>query len=197
MKPVDDKKSFTKIFTSFIKHEKAIRAFLSRSVPNNAELDDLLQDVFETAYKAETNKKIENPKAFLYGVARILATRVISKKSRSIIDFVEDLTTSSDIPHDNPSVEQTVSDQQRWDIFSQGVSTLPPQCQKVFVLKKVYGLSNKDIAKRLEISVSTVEKHIALGLKRCADYMDAQESNNANVHILADAKDRKTGDGSK
>ena len=57
-------------------------------------------------------------------------------------------------------------------VFWEAVTTLPPQCQKVFVLKRVYGYSHKEISKKMKISVSTVEKHAASGLKRCSEFME-------------------------
>ena len=49
---------------------------------------------------------------------------------------------------------------------------LPVQCRRVFVLKKVYSYSQKEIAEELGISEKSVEKHMALGLQRCRDYME-------------------------
>jgi RNA polymerase sigma-70 factor (ECF subfamily) len=48
------------------------------------------------------------------------------------------------------------------------VAQLPLQCRRAFLLKKVYGLSQKEIAGYLGISESTVEKHVAKGLLHCA-----------------------------
>ena len=41
----------------------------------------------------------------------------------------------------------------------EAVRQLPEQCRRVFVLKKVYGYSQREIAKELSLSESTVEKH--------------------------------------
>jgi len=60
--------------------------------------------------------------------------------------------------------------------FCEAVRQLPLQCRRAFVLKKVYGYSQKDIAKELKISESTVEKHVALGLRRCAGKIHSKES---------------------
>jgi len=46
---------------------------------------------------------------------------------------------------------------------SEAVGSLPEQCRRVFVLKKVYGLSQEEVAARVGIAESTVEKHIAKG----------------------------------
>ncbi|MCB1674664.1 MAG: helix-turn-helix domain-containing protein [Halioglobus sp.] len=56
-------------------------------------------------------------------------------------------------------------------LFTEAAKTLPAQCQRVFLLKRVYGYSHKEIARELGISISTVEKHAAAGLKRCLEYM--------------------------
>ena len=46
-----------------------------------------------------------------------------------------------------------------------------PSRLRVFILKKVYGLPQKEIAARLNISESTVEKQAAKGLFVCAEFM--------------------------
>ena len=57
-------------------------------------------------------------------------------------------------------------------LFCRAVGGLPEQCRRAFILKKVYGLSQQDIASRLGIAPAEVEKHIAKGLLMCRDYMD-------------------------
>jgi len=56
------------------------------------------------------------------------------------------------------------------------VSELPIQCRRVFVLRKVYGYSQAEIAQELGISVSTVESHIATGMHRVRQWMKRSES---------------------
>ena len=51
---------------------------------------------------------------------------------------------------------------------------LPVQARRVFVLKKVYGYSQREIADELGLAQSTVEKHVALAVRRCAEYMSEQ-----------------------
>ena len=95
----------------------------------------------------------------------------MEKKSRSLINFIEDFS-DQEYCSNEPAVDDQVDSRQRMLVFWQAVATLPPQCQKVFVLKKMHGYSHKEIAKSLHISVSTVEKHVAAGLKRCRIYME-------------------------
>lgn len=65
------------------------------------------------------------------------------------------------------SLEAEFESKERFLGFCRAVRTLPPQCRRVFVLRKVYGLTQHEIAAYLRISESTVEKHVAKGLLMC------------------------------
>ncbi len=78
--------------------------------------------------------------------------------------------------------------------FCQAVRQLPLQCRKVFVLKKVYGYSQREIAEQLQISESTVEKHIAAGLKSCMLYMQ-QATGSSQQAGPAKARQSQAGQG--
>jgi len=59
----------------------------------------------------------------------------------------------------------------RFESFCTAVDSLPPMCRRAFVLRKVYKLSHSEIAEVLGVSPSTIEKHVAKGLRRCRDYL--------------------------
>ena len=61
--------------------------------------------------------------------------------------------------------------QQKLGFHCAAVASLPPKCRKVYLLRKVYGMSYKDIAATLKISDSTVEAHISKGYARCDEYV--------------------------
>ena len=79
---------------------------------------------------------------------------------------------SNPVVHHVDETYQHVAAGEEFSNFCEAVRILPVQCRKVFVLKKVYGYSQREIAIELEISESTVEKHIALGMKRCINFMN-------------------------
>ena len=66
--------------------------------------------------------------------------------------------------------------------FCEAVRQLPLQARRVFVLKKVYGYSQREIVRELGIAESTVEKHVALAVRRCAAYL-REESWQASVRL--------------
>lgn len=71
--------------------------------------------------------------------------------------------------------------QRDFEGFCRAAAALPPQCRQVLVLRKVYGLSQREVAVHLDISVSTVEKHLAKALVRCGGYLDALHPDETSV----------------
>src|SRR5260221_13713365 len=71
------------------------------------------------------------------------------------------------------AVDDAVDGRKLIRVLARAIAALPPQCAKVFILRKMQGMSQKEIAVRLNISVRTVENHVALGLVRCRAYMRA------------------------
>jgi RNA polymerase sigma-70 factor (ECF subfamily) len=97
------------------------------------------------------------------------ARRQISRATDSVADF-ELLGVSS---MEGPPDEQ-IDGRRRFEAFCAAVDRLPPLCRRVFVLRKVYKLSHAEIAEILNVSHSTIEKHVAKGLLRCRDYLRDQ-----------------------
>ena len=177
----------------FRRNESAIRKFLWRYVSSHHEIEDITQETILRALQAEKSREIHEPRAFLFGIAKNIARKELQKKSQSLIDFIEDFDQQEDFSYD-VNAEEDLDARRRLLIFWEAVATLPPQCQRVFVLKKVYGYSHKEIASRLNISVSTVEKHAAAGLRRCSDYMEKSRSQRDDVE---ERVERRAGQGAE
>jgi len=161
----------SRMFAVFQEHRQTLMAFIRRISHNPQDVEDITQETILRALNAEKEREINEPKTYLFSIAKNIVRDELSKKSRSLVDFIEDFGEQNYLS-DEPLIDEQVSDRQRMLVFWEAVSTLPEQCQRVFVMKKVYGYSHQEISKALGISISTTEKHSAAGLKRCAEYMD-------------------------
>lgn len=165
----------SQILKAFMENQTALRRYVRRFALRAEDIEDLVQETFIHAFAAENSRKIRFPKAFLFRVARNLALNERTKMSNATTESLEDLSDQSviaDVRH--VSADEEMSSRQHVRLLAQAVASLPPQCSRVFLLRKVQGLTYKQIAERLNISVSTVEKHVALGLLRCSDYLRRQ-----------------------
>jgi RNA polymerase sigma factor (sigma-70 family) len=178
---------FHKIYLS---SRKSISRVVSRMVPPD-EIEDIVQETYVRICQIEHKESINSPKSFMYKTARNLALDFQKQANTRLVSGVDDiqeielllLNQNPSLQHKDEMYEKAVTDSE-FSNFCEAVRQLPIQCRKAFVLKKVYGYSQREIAQQLSISESTVEKHISLGLKRCTLFMRKQQNqqgNNSNV----------------
>ena len=160
----------TAISEAFFENESFLKKFLTRFLSRPQDIEDVAQETFLKAFSAEKHREIRSPKAFLFRIAKNAALTNLTKKTQLITDYIEDLD-SPEVLCDEVSVEDQVAGGQKLALFCQAAASLPPQCRRAFLMRKVYGLSHKEISERLGISTSTVEKHVANGLQRCSIFM--------------------------
>jgi RNA polymerase sigma-70 factor (ECF subfamily) len=162
------------ILETYLENEAALKRFLRRFIKSREGADDLAQEAFLRAFAAESQRLIVSPKAFLFKVARNLALNELARQSSATTEPLGDFEGQEVLPDSSQvAVDVAVDDRERIRVLARAIAALPPQCAKVFILRKMQGLSQKEIAARLDISVRTVENHVALGLVRCKAYMRA------------------------
>jgi RNA polymerase sigma-70 factor (ECF subfamily) len=162
------------ILEAYLENEVALKRFLRRFIKSREGADDLAQEAFLRAFAAESEHSIQSPKAFLFRVARNLALNELAKQSSAATEPLGDFEAQEVLEDSSQAaVDDAVDGRERIRMLARAIAALPPQCAKVFILRKMQGLSQKEIASRLNISVRTVENHVALGLVRCKAYMRA------------------------
>ena len=153
-----------------MENESALKRFLERFFYDTHDIEDILQEVFLQTWNIEKKQEIQLPKSYLFRVARNMALKELKKKSKQISAFIEEVNPDELVCNETVT-ENEVDLSERLILFEKALATLPPRCRNVFVLRKIFGFSQKEIARRMNISVSTVEKHIINGIQRCNVYM--------------------------
>lgn len=156
---------------------QTIRGRLSKSVADIVppdEIEDIVQETYVRVCKFDEDHQIDYPHTFMFKTAKNIALDHVKRAESVLTDAAEDeedyhfgeLDGWGDEPY------QRVSSNNEFELFCKSVRMLPRQCRRTFVLKKVYGYSQKEIAQRLNISERTVQKHVATGILRCGFYMN-------------------------
>jgi len=147
-----------------------IKSYVSRFVKSSQDVEDIVQESFIRSYQAQKKTEISNFNAYVYTAARNLSFKHNAKYGNKVTAYIEDLGLSEAL-EDTQSVERDILAYEQFGVFCEAVRDLPLQCRRVFILKRVYGLSQKEVSERLGISVSTVNQHLAKGMARCTQYM--------------------------
>lgn len=159
------------LHTVYLSIRRSLARAVSRLVPPR-EIEDIVQETYVRICQAKNTELIRDPRSFLYRTARNLALdhlkRAETRMGISMEDDSVDLDTATE---DHDQVYNQVSAKQEFEHFCEAVRQLPLPCRRVFVLKKVYGYSQKEIAQSLNISENTVETHIVAGMSQCRKYM--------------------------
>lgn len=156
---------------------------VSRIVPPH-EVEDIVQETYVRLCKVGKADHVEHPKSYLFRTARNLALDSVKRAESRLTEHLDESEapgfSQSNVLIDE-TFEQTASSEE-FGHFCEAVRQLPLQARRVFVLKKVYGYSQREIARELGIAESTVEKHVALAVRRCAAYLK-EESWQASVRL--------------
>ncbi|MEO0510300.1 MAG: sigma-70 family RNA polymerase sigma factor [Verrucomicrobiota bacterium] len=128
--------------------------------------EDIVQDTFARALKRHDLDCVEQPRAYLYQILINLIRDHWRRESRAFQVLPTDLSSEERILDSQPSPSDCLSAQDIQDQVRAALDGLPPKCRKVLVLKRFHGLRQREIAERLGISESTVEKHLAKALCR-------------------------------
>lgn len=163
------------IATEVLPHEGDIRRWLKKARFSGVEADDLIQEAYCRIFAAAKATPISDGRAYFFAVTRNLAyealrrSRVVAMERANIID-------ACDCAADDPSPEQVVIARQTLGTVQAIIRNLPQRCRDVFVLRRLKGLSQREIAARLNISENVVEKEVAKGLRRILQALAAERA---------------------
>lgn len=151
-------------------HEALFVRYLIRTWPNREEIHDLRQETYIRVYEAAQKARPYAPKSFLFTTARhLMADRV--RRSRVVsMEAIGDLDALN-VPIAEASEEQKLNARQELMQLARAFSVLPPKCREVVWLRRVDELSQKEVARRLNIAEKTVESHVMKGTRLLADIL--------------------------
>lgn len=154
-------------------HELELRAYLRRSFPSLADIDDLLQETYSRVFRAKTAGKISEARPYLFATARNTACDTFRRSKIVSFTRLVDLERLS-VVADGPGVVESIEHAQEVEILREAIGALPTRCRQVLTLCKLYGLSHREVATQLGISEHTVNAQVALGVMRCRDFLRAR-----------------------
>lgn len=151
--------SYAQIEDLFHRYRDELIGRMAAMVHSRETAADLVQDTYLKLVRVAPTTTIEQPRALLYRIATNLAIdHLRADKRRS--GAAEPLDAALELPCSAPSPERAAFGKERLRLFRRAVDSLPPRTKEAFVLYHVEGCSYREIATRMGISFSGVDKHI-------------------------------------
>lgn len=153
---------------AFLRYRESLRRYVARLVMRPEDVEDILQDTFLSVHNLKDAQDVRSPKFYLFAVARRTAYRELKRQSARVAESIEEAIEKGAEPAaDETPVDAAFEAREYFEILTDVVSDFPPQCRRVFILRKVFGYSHKEISAMMGISTSTVEKYLARAMMRC------------------------------
>lgn len=155
------------LFEAWVHHRPDLVRFLARRLGCEATAKDLAQEIWLRLSRVNRGAPNKNPRALLFHIAANLAMdhHRVERRRVELVAEVQDLLwpqCNEISPERNAMAEQTLIQ------LNAEVERLPERSREIFRMNRFDGLTQREIADRLGISVTAVEKHLQKAFARLA-----------------------------
>ncbi|MEL7446668.1 MAG: RNA polymerase sigma factor [Pseudomonadota bacterium] len=152
------------------RYEGPLRSYFAKRIQQHVDVDDLVQELFGRLWASGSEKIIENPDGYIFqAAANLLKERYRKRGTRD--------AAMADLPFfqfDNEDItpERILQGRQELRLLEQALAELPSRTRTIFMLHRFEGFKYREIAERIGVSVSSVEKHIAAAARHLVARLD-------------------------
>ena len=162
----------------FKRYYKPLRMYAFRFVNHKAVSEDIVQDIFFELWSRRDSirfEEIDSVKSYLFKSVynrsiNVLNSGILNEQS-TLQGINENHIIESCLTTHIQNQEQSILLKELETEIAAFVETFPPQCKKIFIFSRTYGLKNREIAEQLNISVKAVEKQISKALSELKKHL--------------------------
>ena len=144
-----------------------LRQQIARRIRNPSDAEDLLHSAILKLHQYRQEKEVTDPAAFLVKTACNLGIDGFRRQKKTA-----DPNEAERIEDKTPLQDEVVASRERLRKVQAGIDRLPPKTREIFLMHRWHELKYQEIADRLEISVSSVEKHMARAVLFLSDWIE-------------------------
>lgn len=161
------------------KYSRRLYGFVLRYVKNDADAEEIVQDVFLNIWNSRSRIKTESSfESFIFTIAYNCTISILRKKA-SEKKYLEQLAKNSLIDEAADLIDEIQYNELDSKLRSL-LEKLTPRQREIFQLSRYQGLSNKQIAEKLDISTNTVKHHLGAALS----FLKSNIDNTLIVNIM-------------
>jgi RNA polymerase sigma factor (sigma-70 family) len=150
--------------------EAALTRFLRKNWRNRDDVPDLRQEIYARVYDSAREGLPLQASRFLLTVARNHLINCSRRANVVSFEQVADLE-SLVVVWDTVTPERHFAAREELNLLEAGLKGLPKRCREIIQLRKIEGLSQREVSQRLKITETTIEHQTIFGMRALVDYM--------------------------
>lgn len=150
--------------------EPLLMRFFRRNWRSESDLADLRQELYVRIYEFGLKEIPLQTKPFVFMAARNLLINHVRRARIVSIEAMADLDAMN-IAVDMVTPEREISARDELRQLQIGLNNLPPRCREVVTLRRIEGLSQREVAEKLSVGEDTVEKQMMYGMRALINFM--------------------------
>jgi RNA polymerase sigma factor (sigma-70 family) len=155
-------------------HEAAVRAWLRRWTGRDQDIDDVIQEAYCRLAAMDDVTHVGNGRAYLFQTTRNIVLEQVRRSKIVRIDNVTDMSSLA-VVDEAPPMDRVVSGVRELQRVERLIERLPAKCRQVFILRRIHGVSQREIGRMLGLTQATVEKQATRGLKFILDGLERDD----------------------
>lgn len=175
------------VATQVMPHEAGVRAWLRRYALTGEDIDDLIQEAYCRISSLDSVEHISAPDGYFFLIARNLLYDRMRRARVVRFEAIQEIEALG-VDTDEPTPEDITAGRRELARVQGLIAALPDELREVITLRKVEGLSQKEIAARLNITEARVEH---LGVRA----MKALMRSISETKVWDEETERRTRDG--
>ena len=169
------RKHLSWVGTNLLPHEAEVRGWLSRTLRDRHRVDDVVQEAYCRVCSLDAFEQISNPRAYFFQVVRSIVVDEIRRAQVVRIESVAEVDGLGS-SYEELSPERIVAGRSELQRVRAIMAHLPERCRRVVEMRKIWGLSQREIAIRLGISANVVENEASRGLRLILQLIELDSS---------------------
>lgn len=162
--------AFNKLYTKYF---SKLYGFSRQITGNKEDAEEIVQEVFVKIW--EIRNTLDPGKNFGNLLFTISKHKIYNKARQRVYNQAYQNYIQTHVDSSNEITGLEIAEKETRTLINQAIAHLPERRREVFILSKVEGFSNKEIADKLNTSLSNIENHINKALKTVRQHMSENE----------------------
>lgn len=155
----DDQQAFEQLYS---RYWKKLFALAFHKLQSRQDAEDIVHDIFASIWVRRKELEIQSVGSYLSVAVKYRILEYFNKAIHQPVPVSEELPASTSAGQLTEKLESQILVR----LLQEKIQQLPEKCRLVFEQSRIEGKSNPEIARDLNISRKTVEKHISTALRQ-------------------------------